>query len=65
MEALIIKPANAEEAMLLKSMVKKMKVKYTVVDDDDKEDYALVRAMLAVKDSKIVSKEAIMKKLSR
>jgi hypothetical protein len=65
MEALIIKPANAEEAMLLKSMVKKMKVKYTVVDDEAKEDYALVRAMLAVKDSKIVSKEAVMKKLSK
>lgn len=41
MEALIIKPANKKEATLLKSMVEKMKVKYTVLSDEDKEDYAL------------------------
>jgi hypothetical protein len=65
MEALIIKPANKEEAALLKSMAKKMKVKYTVVSDEDKEDYGLVRAMLAVKESKVVSEESIVKKLRR
>lgn len=63
MEALIIKPANSEEAMLLKSMIKKMRVKYTVLSDEDKEDYALVQAMLAAKKSKPVSEATIMKKL--
>ena len=38
MEALIIKPANKEEATLLKSIVTKMKVKYTVLNDEDKEE---------------------------
>jgi hypothetical protein len=63
MEALIIKPANKEEATLLKSMVKKMKVKYTVLSDEDKEDYGLLCAMLAVKNSKVVSEASILKKL--
>ncbi len=63
MEALILKPANREEATLLKSMVKKMKVKYTVINDEDKEDYAMARAILAAKNSKQVSKETIMRKL--
>lgn len=65
MEALIIKPANKEEATLLKSMVKKMKVKYTVLNDEDKEDYALAGAILEAKDSKVVSEESIMKKLRK
>ncbi len=63
MEALIIKPANKKEATLLKSMVEKMKVKYTVLSDEDKEDYALARAMIAAKNSKTVSEESIRKKL--
>ncbi len=65
MEALIIKPANKEEATLLKSMVKKMKVKYTVLSDEDKEDYAMAHAILAAKNSKVVSEESIMKKLRK
>lgn len=63
MEALIIKPANKEEATLLKSIVKKMKVKYTVFNDDDKEDYGMLKAMLAAKNSKVVSEESVIKKL--
>jgi hypothetical protein len=65
MEALIIKPANKEEATLLKSMVKKMNVRYTVLNDEDKEDYAMARAILAAKNSKVVSEESIMKKLRK
>ena len=64
MEALIINPANEEEATFLKSLVKKMKVKYTVVSDEDKEDYGLVKAMHSVKNSKVVSEESILKKLN-
>jgi hypothetical protein len=64
MEALIINPANEEEATFLKSLVKKMKVKYTVVSDEDKEDYGLVKAMQSVKNSKVVSEESILKKLN-
>ena len=63
MEALIIKPANKEEATLLKSLVKKMKVKYAILSDEDKEDYALARAILAAKNSKTVTEKSIMKKL--
>ncbi len=63
MEALIIKPANKEEAFLLKSMIKKMNVKFTVLNDDDKEDYAMANAILAAKDSKVVSEASILKKL--
>jgi hypothetical protein len=63
MEALILKPANKEEATLLKNMVRKMKVKYAVINDEDKEDYAMARALLATKNSMPVSKETIMRKL--
>jgi hypothetical protein len=63
MEALIIKPASKEEADLLKSIVKKMKVKYAVVDDESKEDYALVRAMMSGKKTKKVSEKTIIDKL--
>ena len=62
MEAILIKPANEEEATLLKSMVRKMKVRYTVLSDEDKEDYGMIRAILAAKNSKVVSKETITKK---
>ncbi len=65
MEALIIKPANDEEAALLKSLVKKMKVKYTVISEEEKQDYGLALAMLAAKNSKPVSEASIMKKLNK
>ncbi len=40
-----------------------MKVKYTVLNDEDKEDYALARAMLTARNSKKVSEESIITKL--
>jgi len=46
-------------------MFKKTKVKYTLPSDKDKESYGLVWAMLAVKNSKVVSEESILKKLRR
>lgn len=63
METLIIKPANKEEAKLLKGLIQKMKVKFAVISDEDKEDYALAKAMLVGRDSKEVSEASIMKKL--
>jgi len=63
METLVIRPANSEEADLLKNLAKRMKLKYSVLDDDDQEDFGLAKAMLAVKGSKVVSKESVMKKL--
>ena len=46
---MILKPANKEEATLLKNMVRNMKVKYAVINDEDKEDYAMARAYLRQK----------------
>jgi hypothetical protein len=63
METLIIKPANKEEAKLLKVLIQKMNVKFAVISDEDKEDYALTKAMLIGKKSKPVSETSIMKKL--
>jgi len=65
MEALIIKPANKEESDLFQSIAKKMKIKFSVIDDEDKEDYGLTKAMLAVKTSKKVSEDSIIKKLKK
>ena len=62
---MIIKPANKEEATLLKSLVKKMNVKYTLLNDEDTEDYGLGLAMIAAKKSKKVSEESILKKLKK
>ena len=46
-------------------MAKKVKIKYSVLDDERREDFALGYAMLAVKNSKVVSEESILKKLKR
>ena len=65
MEALILEPADKEEADLIMNIAKKMRIKYAFISDEDKEDYGLAQSMLATDDTKRVSEQSIISKLTK
>jgi hypothetical protein len=64
MESLVITPGNKQDSKLLKSIAKKMGFRFQVLTDQDKEDIALLKAMMEGRKTKFVSKETIMKTLN-
>ena len=64
MESLLLTPANKEDADLLKKIAKKMRIKFAVINEDDKEDYALARLMHEADKSEKTSEESILLKLN-
>ncbi len=64
MESVLFSPKTKEEVKLLEKLAKQMRIKITILNDEDKEDAALLRAMLTGRTGKQVSKEEIIKALS-
>ena len=65
MESILLEPKTKEDAELIKKMAKKMRIKSSVLTQEDKEDIGLGIAIQKGRTGKFVSKETIMKKLSR
>ena len=63
MKSFVITPANNQEAEFLASLFKKMKIKTSILDEDEKEEIALEKLMKEADRSKKVSREAVMKNL--
>ncbi len=65
MESLIITPADDEELTLIKAVLEKMNLKIMVLSDEEKGDMGLGLLMSQADRSKTISREEVMKKLSR
>jgi hypothetical protein len=65
MDALLLTPKTQEDFDLLQRIAQKMKVKFSVLSEEDKEDYALAKAMLSVEDDGKVPDEEILLKLKK
>ena len=64
MEALLFSPKNQEELELLKQMAKQMRIKVSVLSEEDQEDAILLKAMLEGRSGEHVSREEVFKALS-
>lgn len=64
MEAIVFTPKTKEEVKLLQQLAKQMRIKATVVSEEDQEDAALLKAMLQGRTGQSVSREEVFKALS-
>lgn len=65
MASLLIAPKNQAELKLIQSLLDRMHISSKVLSENEKEDFALGYLMSQADRSKKVSRESIMKKLSR
>jgi hypothetical protein len=63
METLLVQPKNAEELVLLQTLLEKMSIGNTVISLEDKEDLGLLMLMKEADRNKRVSRKTVMKKL--
>ena len=64
MSTLIINIDSSEKSLLV-SLLKKFKATVKEINEDEKEDFALVKAMLKGRKNKYVSEDSILKKLRK
>ena len=63
MESLVISPNNKSDLDLLLKLTNKMGIDATLISDEEKEDYGLLKAMLDTDETELVSRDEIMKEL--
>lgn len=61
MNSILIQPENKKDLELLKTLLKKMKLPYKELTDEEKEDLGLLKAMSETADDENVPLENIMK----
>ena len=64
MEAVIFTPKTKEEVKLLQQLAKQMRIKATVVSQEDQEDALLLKAMLQGRTGQQSSREEVFSALS-
>ncbi len=64
MEAVIFTPKTKEEVKLLQQLAKQMRIKATVVSQEDQEDAQLLKAMLQGRTGQQSSREEVFDALS-
>ncbi|UOE41148.1 hypothetical protein MTP09_00435 [Chryseobacterium suipulveris] len=60
METIIVQTENKEDLKLLKSLFEKLKLRFKVLTDDEKENLAFTKLMKGIDRTKTVSKEQIL-----
>ncbi len=65
MKSIIINAKDNEELKLLSSLFEKMKIKYKVLSEEEKEDLGLIELMKEVDRNDNISKDIIIKKLRK
>ncbi|HEY3875807.1 MAG TPA: hypothetical protein VGM92_10040 [Candidatus Kapabacteria bacterium] len=65
MESLVISPSNPEDFSFLKRLMEKMHIPTRVLSDDEKEDMGMGMLMMEADRNERVSREEIMRKLSK
>ena len=64
MEAVIFTPKTKEEVKLLQQLAKQMRIKATVISQEDQEDALLLKAMLQGRTGQKSSREEVFSALS-
>jgi len=64
-KTLLVKPRTKGDLKLLSELLKKLKIESSLVDDEQLEDAGLALLMKEADRSRKVSRDLIMKKLSR
>ncbi len=64
-KTLLVKPRTQGDLKLLSELLKKLKIESSLVDDEQLEDAGLTLLMKEADRSRKVSRDLIMKKLSR
>ncbi len=64
-KTLLVKPRTKGDLKLLSELLKKLKIESSLVDDEQLEDAGLTLLMKEADRSRKVSRDLIMKKLSR
>jgi hypothetical protein len=65
METLVINLKSKKDKSLFYALADRLHLKTTLLSDEDKEDYGLLKAMLQGKKSTYVSKETVLKALRK
>ena len=61
MENILFKPKNKQELELLKTLGKKMGIKFSTLTKEEQEDMGLLKAMNEGRTGKQVSRDSVMK----
>lgn len=65
METLVINVKSKKDKSLFYALAERLKLKATVLNAEDKEDYGLLKAMLQAKKGDYVDKETVLKALRK
>ncbi|MBI1837436.1 MAG: hypothetical protein HYR91_09245 [Flavobacteriia bacterium] len=65
METLLINIKSEKDKSLFSELAKRLHLKTTVLSDEDKEDYGLLKAMLKGRTGQYVDKKIILKALRK
>ncbi len=65
MDALIIQPKSKKELAFISEMLKRLNIKAKVMNEEEKEDYALGKAIEEGMKTKSVSKTEVLKHLRK
>ena len=63
METILITSKNKSDIDLLQKLVEKMGLSYISLNDEEREDIAILRALLEVDRTQKVTKSSVMKKI--
>ena len=63
MDSIVITPKSESEFKFITDLLKKIKVKASILSEEEKEDIGLLKAMKEADRSKKVSEEMVLKKL--
>ena len=64
-KTLLVKPRTKDDLKLISELLKKLKIESSLIDEDELEDAGLTLLMKEADRTKKVSRDSIMKKLSR
>lgn len=65
MKAIVINPGNEKEFEFLNVLLKKLGYQYNVIAEEEKEDFALLNAMVKEQKGEYVSEDEIQKALGK
>ena len=65
MEALIINLKSKKDKLPFYALAERLHLKASILSEEDKEDYSLLKAMLKAKKGEYVSKETVLKALRK
>ena len=65
MGTLVIKLKSKKDELPFYALAERLHLKATLLSEDDKEEYGLLKAMLQAKKGDYVSKEAVLKALRK